>query len=75
MNIQEADKYVVRFPEGLRDRVKEQATRNRRSMNAEIVVAIEAAMRMTAGTNALDSNPAVIDQTGALQGSNSITKG
>ncbi|MBN8189545.1 Arc family DNA-binding protein [Salipiger thiooxidans] len=32
-----ADQYTVRFPDGLRDRVKEAAEANGRSMNAEIV--------------------------------------
>lgn len=67
------DQYIVRFPDGLRERVKMQAARNRRSMNAEIVVAIEAAMQMTAGAKGLDTIPAVIDQTGALHGVNSTT--
>ena len=31
------DQYMVRFPEGMRDKVKEEAARNHRSMNAEIV--------------------------------------
>lgn len=32
-----ADKFVVRLPEGMRDRIREHAKANRRSMNAEIV--------------------------------------
>ena len=31
------DKFMLRLPEGLRDRIKEAAERNFRSMNAEIV--------------------------------------
>lgn len=34
------DQYIVRFPDGARDKIKEMAARNRRSMNAEIVMAI-----------------------------------
>lgn len=35
------DQFVLRFPDGLRDRVKNAAQRNRRSMNAEIIAALE----------------------------------
>ena len=34
---QAADKYIVRFPEGMRDEIAAAAQRNDRSMNAEIV--------------------------------------
>lgn len=40
-----ADQFVVRLPGDLRARVKAQAQRNRRSMNAEIVLMIEAGLR------------------------------
>jgi predicted HicB family RNase H-like nuclease len=36
------DKFMLRLPEGLRAVVKEAAARNRRSMNAEILVHLEA---------------------------------
>ncbi len=44
---QDADKYIIRFPDGLRARVKAQAQHNRRSMNAEIVLMIEAGLERT----------------------------
>lgn len=31
------DQYMIRFPDGMRDRIKEEADKNGRSMNAEIV--------------------------------------
>lgn len=34
---QDQDKYVVRFPDGLRDHLKRQAEKNGRSLNAEII--------------------------------------
>lgn len=40
-----ANQYVVRFPDGLRDQIKALAKANRRSMNAEIIVALEARMQ------------------------------
>ena len=41
-----ADRYVIRFPAGWRDAIKVEAAKNRRSMNAEILNAIETAMRI-----------------------------
>ncbi|MCO5147525.1 MAG: Arc family DNA-binding protein [Aquamicrobium sp.] len=35
--IQPQDKYVLRLPDGMRDRIKAEAEKNNRSMNAEIV--------------------------------------
>jgi hypothetical protein len=43
---QNNDRYIVRLPDGWRDRIKEEARKAHRSMNAEIVAAIEIAMRM-----------------------------
>jgi len=39
--IQPQDKYVIRLPDGMRDRIKAAADRNSRSMNAEIVATLE----------------------------------
>lgn len=38
------DQYMVRFPQGMRDALKEEAERNERTMNAEIIVALKAHM-------------------------------
>lgn len=35
------DKFTVRFPDGMRDKIAEQAKKNNRSMNAEIILALE----------------------------------
>ena len=35
------DKFIVRLPDGMRERIKVVADENRRSMNAEIVAALE----------------------------------
>jgi hypothetical protein len=37
------DQFVLRFPEGLRDRIKSAAEENGRSMNAEIISVLEEA--------------------------------
>lgn len=42
---QPQDKYVVRFPDGMRDRIAEAAKAAGRSMNAEIVARLEASFR------------------------------
>lgn len=41
-----ADQYTVRFPDGLRDRIKAAAEVNNRSMNAEIVARLEQSLAM-----------------------------
>ena len=40
-----AAQFMLRMPEGMRDQIKEQAAENRRSMNAELVLIIEHAIR------------------------------
>ncbi|MFV1484527.1 MULTISPECIES: Arc family DNA-binding protein [unclassified Phaeobacter] len=38
---QKLDQYMLRLPDGMRDRIKEAAASNNRSMNAEIVATLE----------------------------------
>lgn len=38
----ESDKFIVRLPDGMRDRIKTAAEANNRSMNAEIVARLDA---------------------------------
>lgn len=40
----ESDKFMLRFPEGMRDRIKAEAERNGRSMNAEIIARLDQSM-------------------------------
>jgi len=44
--VEDADKYVLRLPDGWRDTIKGEAKKSHRSMNAEIIAAIETAMRI-----------------------------
>lgn len=44
---QAADKYIVRFPDGMRDRIAEAAKQNNRSMNAEVVARLQASFTDT----------------------------
>ena len=39
-----ADKFILRLPDGLRERIAIQAQTNRRSMNSELVARIEASL-------------------------------
>lgn len=45
-NRQLDDKYMLRLPDGWRDTIKNEAKKAHRSMNAEIIAAIETAMRI-----------------------------
>lgn len=38
---QPQDKFILRLPDGMRDRMKAEAEKNRRSMNAEIIARLE----------------------------------
>ncbi|MFE3836939.1 Arc family DNA-binding protein [Pseudogemmobacter sonorensis] len=40
------DKFMMRLPDGWRDAIKVEAKKSHRSMNAEILAAIEVAMRI-----------------------------
>lgn len=41
------DQYIARFPDGMRDRLKTEAVRNNRSLNAEIIARLEASFGVT----------------------------
>lgn len=69
------DQYIVRFPDGLRDRVRQMAKANRRSMNSEIILAIEARVEAATGGGDQTKAPVAAVRTGALPGSNPITQG
>lgn len=44
---QTADKANVRFPDGMREKIKEEARRNQRTMNAEIIYRLNQAYSAT----------------------------
>lgn len=54
-----ADQYVVRFPEGMRDAIARLAESNGRSINTEIIAAIEQHLR---GPSRLDALEAFVDK-------------
>ncbi|MFG6535795.1 Arc family DNA-binding protein [Sulfitobacter sp. CS16] len=41
-----ADRFIIRLPDGWRDTIKMEAAKSHRTMNAEIIAAIETAMRI-----------------------------
>lgn len=45
-NRQLTDAYNLRLPDGWRGKIKDEAKKSHRSMNAEIIAAIETAMRI-----------------------------
>jgi hypothetical protein len=51
-----ADQYMLRLPEGWRDRIKTAAAEKRRSMNSEILAALEE--KFAAGASSPNSAPA-----------------
>lgn len=53
------EKFVVRLPDGMRDRIAVQARENTRSMNSEIVHRLESTVELEA---ALDRALKIIDQ-------------
>ena len=48
--VQPGDKYLVRFPDGMRDRISKAAKANSRSMNAEIVARLQASFEQGASS-------------------------
>lgn len=69
------DQYIVRFPDGMRDHLKALAKANRRSMNSEIICALEAWMA-AAGGKFGDKAPAAINNAALASGASiSLGKG
>lgn len=63
---QPQDKYVLRLPDGMRDRIKAAAESNNRSMNAEIVARLQATLETPLWYETNYAPRAVIDQLIAL---------
>lgn len=52
-----ADKFVIRLPNGMRDRIRERADENHRSMNAEIVHCLHSVLAVSSKTKGSASAP------------------
>lgn len=61
-----ADQFVLRLPDGMRDRIAELAKENSRSMNAEIVQRLEWALELTRKPQLVDSADVQQQVGGAL---------
>ena len=62
---QEAERFQVRMPEGLRDRLRASADENRRSMNAELIFHLDRALplqvrKAVAGAGSKAKSPAAV---------------
>lgn len=58
---QSADKYIVRLPDGMRDAIAKKAKAGNRSMNAEIVAILAAALADESGAATL-ADAALLDE-------------
>lgn len=63
---------TVRLPASAVEFLDSEARKEFTSRNAQIVRSIRERMQMTAGAKALETDPAVIERTDALQGVNPI---
>lgn len=67
---QAEDKYIIRFPDGMRDRLKEAAKANNRTMNAELVARLEESFtkRVSVGDErlAIDTYLATLENQAAM---------
>ena len=49
-----SDKFIIRLPDGMRDRIKTDAEQHGRTMNAEIIARLEAYTDSPSNSNSLD---------------------
>lgn len=63
----ESDKFMLRLPNGMRERVRVASELNKRSMNAEIVARLESSFAMAAMRDALDPDAPTEAQEIAIQ--------
>lgn len=59
------EQFIVRMPPGWRDAIKIRAARNRRSMNSEILAALESVVGAAAGGSFGDQAPAAESEAAA----------
>lgn len=68
--------FALRFPDGMRDKLKQMADGNGRSMNSEIIIALSAHLSAATGGSLANSAPAAASSNNAaFQGGASITNG
>lgn len=62
-----ADKFVVRLPDGMRERVAEVARKNHRSMNSEIIARLDESMSAGEVNTNIDPNSVTIHERRLLE--------
>lgn len=60
-----ADRFIIRLPDGWRDAIKARAAANRRSMNQEILTALECVVGAAAGEDLGGNAPAAGSEAAA----------
>ncbi len=63
---QDADKFIVRFPDGMRDRIADAAKAANRTMNAEIVARLQASFESAASSGTQSAVPGVIERLASI---------
>lgn len=75
---QEAERFNVRMPEGLRERLRQSAEDNHRSMNSELIFHLDRALplhvrKAATGEGSKANAPAAVRKSGARQSAPLIT--
>lgn len=63
---QDADKFIVRFPDGMRDRIADAAKAANRTMNAEIVARLQASFESATSSGTQPADPGVIQKLASI---------
>lgn len=58
----DSDKFMLRLPDGMRDRIAEEAKKNNRSMNSEIIARLEQTLGPVKTINPDDKSGLIIQQ-------------
>ncbi|MFC0201419.1 Arc family DNA-binding protein [Paracoccus rhizosphaerae] len=59
----ESDKFMLRLPEGMRDRIKAEGDKNGRSMNAEIISRLESTLTYAPSDNVQAATSTRLERT------------
>jgi plasmid stability protein len=62
-----ADRFIIRLPDGWRDAIKARAAANRRSMNQEILTALECVVGAAAVGQGVETGPAAAGSEAAAR--------
>lgn len=68
-----ADKFVVRLPDGMRERIAEVARTHHRSMNSEIIARLEQSINQEQNVEAIDPNTVTVHERRMLNAFRKLT--